>query len=207
MSEFAAIPLPPENNEELLISGLIVMLHFHHENAAELQAAQFEAHTLARQPLRSTNFLITSLNDEGPHVPTHYDRVVFGPQHDEPARYDIARIITRYPVVTQDFYPENTLGQPWNDIFLEVQSSDGICQDYLLNGNGLLPFNNAQHEVAEDSDYLTTGNLFRVKQGGIYQNLLTLKELNELLPLSTEDYDAYVYLTQPNDEELLPVTE
>lgn len=210
MSEFAPIPLPPEDNEELLVSGLIVLLQFHRENAANLQQSQLNAHMEAGQPLRAANYVVDSLKEDGKHIRIQHTRVVFGPQYKQPLRHNVAQLVVRYPEVsdeaTGDFVRVPNDGLFWNDVFLEARTVDGHAQDYLLNSKGLTAFENAQSDVETDEAFYQTGDLFTARTGTHDKGLLTLEILNELLPIhaASLNYEAYAYQLQPSDEELPP---
>lgn len=197
MSEFY-VP-QPEENAEILTTGLLVLFHFHKETALRLQEDQLEAHIRAGQPLRAANYIVDVYRDDTPHVPEYHHRLVFGPQYNQPVRHNVEQLIVRYPILEQDYYPEPEYDQPWGDVFLEVRTANDESHNYLLNNKGLTPFSDAQKDIIADDEYLISGNLFAVKPGEHHVANLSLHTLNDLLHLNTESSDAYVYHVQAND--------
>lgn len=200
MCEAMEFSISPEEQEKLLIEGLLERLRLHRENAQNLQAAQIASHIEARQPLALNNYYIDLL-DENKHIPARHSRVVFGPQHNQPTRHEIAKLVVRYPDALEDYYPQRQEDWNWNDIFIEIWNPAGKSQDYLLNSKGLVPFTNADSDVIADENFYQTKDLFTVPNPASLIAPRTIEMLNDVLRTDSLPNESYAYHTQTSDDE------
>lgn len=207
MTEAFAQPMPPEFHEQAMLSGLLGVLHEHKENALQLQMDQQEAHSRALQPLRAANYVVTFF-DEINQIPARHHRIIFGPQYHSPPYEGIERLVVRFPITTEDMYPElqgdvsgeqSSSSPSWNDVFIELITEAGDRQNYLLNGKGLVAFAGAE-DVVSDFDCLKTGDLFAVHQPLTEPDVnIDVFTLSYLLNYKPGNPDSYVYHQQTNE--------
>ena len=104
------------------------------------------------EPIDATNVAIYSPY-ETPQIRSRHYRVIMSPRYRERERlqHGIVAMAIRFPVKTESFIPEEVVNDnSWNDIFLQVWRENDESQNFLLNSQGLVAFENALEDVEHD---------------------------------------------------------
>jgi hypothetical protein len=192
----------PEFQEWQDTFTLLSALHEQIALARGYQQDLLEAANKARQPMDAASVaILVPVEDE--HIPARHDRIVFGPRHGQPTLLGLQAIVVRVPVTDSDMYPDNPPAvdmnkgeRRWNDVFLEVWDDTGESQNYLLNSQGLVPFDDAEYDVADNITFQQSADLFRVARPAVPRIRSSVSALAFLIE---GDYPEYVFQRQSNN--------
>ena len=115
-------------------------------------------------------------------IPIGTDKIIEETRPNEEYFLGIDRLILNFPSAKDKSCPPPPDGEWWNDVFIEVERDEVVTERYLLNGNGLQPY-----ETADDIDRLPLGvaqqdrNLFLVRRPAYQAYPLGAGEINKLI--------------------------
>ncbi len=192
MEDFGRAGISPEAHDEMRLFGLIGLVQHHVTNALRYEERLRLAAMEARQPSsRTESFAVHSVQGNR-HAQGGHNRIILSPEHGERPIGGIERIIMRVPEVTPFDDPDNTIDYPmWNDIFLELHTSQDESQDFLLNSQGLKPFFDANTDIEMVLDTGMRPDLYSVR---VDQSLRSTIQVD--LEMLDHIVDTYVYQPQ-----------
>lgn len=159
----------PEFFETLLgDEQTLTIVRGHKINALNYHHRMLDLNIVARQKRFGENIVVTNtLPDEAfPHrvagLEGHF-RIIMKPRADREPINGIESITLRYPIMEGEPDPEAGDDNGVKDVFIELMRGSFI-ERYLLNGNGLQPYRDADDILEADDHQQLRGNLFCVQE-------------------------------------------
>lgn len=194
MSEFIN-PMSHEEYADLSAMGVVIQVQDKVRRAISYQNDLLDLANKHEEPIDATNVAIYS-GYETPQILSRHYRVIMGPKYRERERlqHGIVAMAIRFPVRSESFIPEEVVNDnSWNDIFLQVWKESGESQNFLLNSQGIIPFENALEDVEFDN-FSRTHDMFTVIRPVEPRFSITLDELKDVVK-------EYHFHPQSNDDE------